>query len=77
MPNSYNYLVVGTNNNNNNNNYDYYYYYYYYYYYLVRSSNRTHRIRKVPVRLCSITEPMQQQSNRLRSIDSWFGLKGR
>ena len=43
----------------------------------IEFGNRTHRIRKVPVRLCSITEPMQQQSNRLRSIDSWFGLKGR
>ena len=34
--------------------------------------NRTHR--KVPVRLCSITEPIEQQSDRLGSIDFWFGF---
>ena len=33
----------------------------------IEFSNRTHR--KVPVRLCSITEPIQQQSDRLGSIE--------
>ena len=41
---------------------------------LPSSINRTHR--KVPVRLCSITEgePIEQQSYRLGSIDYWFGF---
>ena len=37
--------------------------------------NRTHR--KVPVRLCSITEPIEPQSDRLGSIEFdgfWFGF---
>ena len=34
--------------------------------------NRT--LRKVPVRLCSITEKIEQQSDRLSSIDFWFGF---
>ena len=37
--------------------------------------DRTHR--KVPVRLCSITEPIEIQSNdwiRLGLIDFWFGF---
>ena len=29
--------------------------------------------RKVPVRLCSITEPIKQQSDRLGWIDFWLG----
>ena len=33
--------------------------------------NRTHR--KVPVRLCPITEPVEQQSDRFGSIDFWLG----
>ena len=36
----------------------------------IEFGNRTHR--KVPVRLCSITEPIEQQSDRLGSIDFWF-----
>ena len=32
----------------------------------IEFGNRTHR--KVPVRLCSITEPIEQQSERLGSI---------
>ena len=36
----------------------------------IEFGNRTHR--KVPVRLCSITEPIEQQSDRLGSIDFWL-----
>ena len=36
----------------------------------IEFGNRTHR--KVPVRSCSITEPIEQQSDRLGSIDFWF-----
>ena len=36
------------------------------------NGNRTHR--KVPVRICSITEPVEQQSDRLGSIDFWLGF---
>ena len=41
---------------------------------LTSSINQTHR--KVPVRLCSITEgePIEQQSYRLGSIEYWFGF---
>ena len=42
---------------------------------LTSSINRTHR--KVPVRLSLITEPVEQQSNRLGSIeliDFWFEI---
>ena len=34
--------------------------------------NRTHG--KVPVRLCSITEPNRTSIERLSSIDFWFGF---
>ena len=36
------------------------------------NGNRTHR--KFPVRICSITEPVEQQSDRLGSIDFWLGF---
>ena len=39
---------------------------------LTSSINGTHQ--KVPVRLCLITEPVEQESDRLGSIDFWFGF---
>ena len=36
----------------------------------IEIDHQTHR--KVPVPLCSITEPIEQQSDRLGSIDFWF-----
>ena len=39
---------------------------------LIGFGNRT--LQKVPVRLCSITEKIKQQSDRLGSIDFWFGF---
>ena len=39
---------------------------------LIAFGNRT--LQKVPVRLCSITEKIKQQSDRLGSIDFWFGF---
>ena len=38
----------------------------------IEFGNRTHR--KVTVRLCSITEPVEQQSDRLGSLDFWLGF---
>ena len=38
----------------------------------IQLGNRTHR--KVLVRLRSIAEPIEQQSDRLRWIDFWFGF---
>ena len=39
---------------------------------LIGFGNRA--LQKVPVRLCSITEKIKQQSDRLGSIDFWFGF---